>query len=210
MAISATNLDDRQWFIVGRWQEYEGEARANLLRIIAVGSFYVVQLIHFYGFAKAEASQLPFQQRATAVAVAWTMVALAILLCLRLRIFPGVLKYISSACDIVLLTALASLGSGPASPLVLGYGLIIAMAALRFSLGLVWFTTVASMLGYLSLVGLVDKTWFDPQHAVAPVTQLVTLLSLALTGIVIGQVVRRVRLLAAEYADRLAAAKGMP
>jgi len=27
--------DDRQWFIVGRWQEYEGEGRANLLRIAA-------------------------------------------------------------------------------------------------------------------------------------------------------------------------------
>jgi hypothetical protein len=109
-----------------------------------------------------------------------------------------------------LLTALASLGSGPASPLVLGYGLIIAMAALRFSLGLVWFSTASSLLGYLSLVGLVDKTWFDSQHVVPPLTQLVTLLSLALTGVVIGQVVRRVRLLAADYADRLAGAKGKP
>ena len=32
--------DDREWFIVGRWQEYEGEARANLLRIAGIGAFY--------------------------------------------------------------------------------------------------------------------------------------------------------------------------
>lgn len=210
MATAATSFHDRQWFIVGRWQEYEGEARANLLRIIAVGSFYLVQLIHFYGFAKADPAQLPFQQRATAVAVAWTMVALAILLCLRVKIFPAALKFGSTACDIALLTALASLGSGPSSPLVLGYFLIIAMAALRFSLALIWFATLASMLAYLGLIGLKDEKWFDPQHVVPPVTQLVTLLSLALTGIVLGQVVRRVRLLATDYAQRLVGAKGAP
>jgi hypothetical protein len=203
---TATTVRERQWFIVGRWQEYEGEARVNLLRIIVVGAFYLVQLVHFYGFAKADPQQLPFHQKATAVAVAWTMVALAIMLCLRLRTFPAALKYGSTACDVLLLTTLAALGSGPFSPLVLGYFLIIAMAALRFSLGLIWLSTVASMLGYWSLVGIVDRKWFDSDHAVPPVTQLVTLLSLALTGIVLGQVVRRVRMLAAEYADRLQAA----
>jgi len=208
MATVVTSVDDRQWFIVGRWHEYEGEARANLLRIVAIGAFYAVQLVHFYGFSKADPAQLPFQQRATAIAVAWTMLALAILLCLRLKMFPAALKYGSAACDVVLLTALASLGSGPTSPLILGYFLIIAMAGLRFSLGLVWFSTLASMAGYLALVGLVDKKWFDADHAVPPATQLVTLLSLALTGIVIGQVIRRVKTMATDYADRLARAKG--
>lgn len=208
MASAATSINDRQWYIVGRWQEYEGEARTNLLRIIAIGAFYAVQLVHFYWISQADPSELPFQQRATAIAVAWTMVALAILLCLRLKMFPAALKYVTATCDVLLLTALASLGDGPTSPLVLGYFLIIAAAALRFSLGLVWFSTLASMFGYLSLVGLKDKTWFDNNHAVPPVTQLLTLLCLALTGIVIGQVVRRVRALATDYAERLAAARG--
>jgi hypothetical protein len=93
---------------------------------------------------------------------------------------------------------------------VSGYFLIIALAALRFSLGLVWLSTLASMLGYWSLVGLEDmKTshWFDAQHAVPPTRQLVTLLTLALTGIVTGQVVRRVKGMASEYAQRLALAE---
>lgn len=211
MAVAnASSVDRRQWYIVGRWQEFEGEARANLLRIIAIGAFYLVQLVHFYGFSQADPALLPFQQQATAIAVAWVLVALANLLCLRLRVFPAALKFVSTWCDIVLLTALASLGSGPNSPLLLGYFLIIAAAALRFSLGLVWFATLASMAGYWSLVGLVDKTWFDEAHAVPPVTQLITLLSLALTGVVIGQVVRRVKLLAADYASRVSAAKDLP
>jgi hypothetical protein len=204
----AARIDQRQWFIVGRWQEYEGESRANLLRIIAVGAFYIVELLRFYVFEKANPEHLAFHRQATAVAVAWTMVALAILLCLRLRIFPAALKYASAGCDIVLLTAVASLNHpGPFSPLVTGYFVIIALAALRFSLGLVWFSTVGSMLGYWSLVGLVDKKWFDADHAVPPTVQLITLLSLALTGIVIGQVVRRVKDMAHDYAERIAAEK---
>src|SRR5262245_53412598 len=58
MTTAAASPGDRQWFIVGRWQEYEGEARANLLRIVAVGAFYVVELLRFYVFEKAAAEQL--------------------------------------------------------------------------------------------------------------------------------------------------------
>ena len=73
------------------------------------------------------------------------LVALGVLLCLRGRIFPAALKYISIACDVVLVTATASLGSGPNSPLVLVYFLIIALATLRFSLPLIWCTTIGSI-----------------------------------------------------------------
>jgi hypothetical protein len=194
---------DREWFIVGRWQEYEGESRANVLRIVAVGAFYAVQLVHYYAFSGRGAAELVFHQRATGLAVAWTMLALTVLLALRLKIFPAGAKYVSSGGDLLLLTALASLAAGPHSPLVLAYFLIIVMAALRLSLGLVWFTTLGGMLAYLLLVGLVDDAWFDTQHAVSPTTQLLTLLSLAMTGVVTGQVVRRVRTLAAEYAERV-------
>jgi len=206
MATATASIGERQWFIVGRWHEYEGESRANLLRIVAVGSFYIVELLRFYVFEKANPDQLTFHRQATMVAVAWTMVSLAVLLCLRMRIFPAALKYASTACDIALLTALAALNSpGPFSPLVLGYFLIIALAALRFSLGLVWFATLGAMAGYWLLVGIEDaksSRWFDAEHAVPPVTQLITLVSLGLCGIVIGQVVRRARFVAEEYAQR--------
>jgi len=79
---------------------------------------------------------------------------------------------------------------------------ILALASLRVSIGLVWFATLGSMAGYLSLVGLADKKWFDQEHAVPVVTQVITVLSLAMTGIVLGQIVRRARSLAEEYAIR--------
>ena len=40
--------DDRQWFIVGRWQEYEGEGRANLLRIAGIAAFYGIELANYW------------------------------------------------------------------------------------------------------------------------------------------------------------------
>jgi len=212
MATATTTAPaERQWYIVGRWQEYEGESRANLLRIAAIGVFYGVQLVHYYVFSARTAAETQFHQQATAIAVAWTMAALGIMLSLRRQIFPAALKYCTSACDLVLLTSLAALAAGPHSPLVLAYFVIVALAGLRFSLGLVWFTTLGAMLSYWLLVGIADwrtSRWFDSRHAVAPVEQLLTLASLGITGIVIGQVVRRVKALAGEYAQRLAAATG--
>jgi len=204
-AATMTASADRQWYIVGRWQEYEGEARANLLRIVAIGAFYIVQLINFHLVYAGDPQQLPFHQKATGIAVAWTMVALAVMLCLRRQMFPAALKYCSTACDLLLLTSLAALANRALSPLILAYFVIIAMSALRFSLGLVWFSTLGSLLAYYALVGMTDKTWFDEDHVVPVHQQLVTLLSLGLTGIVLGQVVRRVKAMAAEFAGRMAA-----
>jgi len=212
-AVQGTQSVDREWYIVERWQEYEGEGRTNLLRIVAIGVFYLVELAQYHWVPPAgvEAGDLAgYHQKVTALAVAWTMVSLAALLCLRLRVFPAFLKYISTGCDLLLLTALASVDhgksspapDGPDSPLVLVYFLIVTLAALRISLGLVWFSTVGSVLGYLALVGLKDPKWFDQDHAVPMATQAITVLSLALTGIVLGQIVRRTRSLAEEYAIR--------
>jgi len=210
MAVLADSASrDRQWYIVGRWQEYEGEGRANLIRILAIGLFYTVQLSHYYGFVDRGPDDPAFQQAtvfhhaATTLAVAGSLASLAILLCMRRRVFPGSLKYVSSSVDILLVTCLASIGEGPKSPLVVVYFLIIAMAGLRFSLRLVWCTSIGSMLGYLALVGVKDDQWFDPNHFVEPVEQIMTLASLALTGVIIGQVIRRVRALAEDYSRRM-------
>ena len=203
---------DRQWFIVGRWQEYAGEGRANLLRIVAIGAFYIVQLVNYQFFVEHTEKVETFHQAATALAVAWTMVALGVLLCLRRQVFPPAVKFISTGCDLVLLTGLAIVGGGPASPLVFVYFLIIALAALRFQLRLVWFATLGAMLGYVALLARFDEgQWFDAEHPVPVAEELVVLLSLALVGIMLGQVIRRAGALADDYARRLASIeKGSP
>jgi hypothetical protein len=205
----SSHVADRQWFIVGRWQEYEGEARANTLRIIAIGAFYIVELVNYHGlrlgvFEMPKVAEPSFHQAVTALAVAWTVVGLGVLYCLSHRFLPRLLKFVSTGCDVFLLTLTLIVASGPSSPLVVGYFLVIALAALRFNLPLVRFATVAAMAGYLCVLGYAK--WFAVDLRVPRYHQIIFLLALALTGIVLGQVIRRVRHLAREYADRLAAA----
>jgi hypothetical protein len=198
---------DRQWFIVGRWEEFEGESRANLLRIIGIGSFYIVELLNFHIYKVVDR---PFHQTVTALSVAWTMVALGTLVCLRRQIFPPALKYATTAADAVLLTGILMVADGPRSPLVIGYFLVITLSALRFQLRLIWFATLASGAGYLVLLGYA-KWWAGREESVFGRRELtvpryhefIFLLGLALTGIILGQVIRRVKSMALEFARRI-------
>jgi hypothetical protein len=205
---------DRAWHIVGRWQEYEGEARANLLRIVGIAAFYAIELANYHGL-NLGFLQLPrqaditpeFHRAVTALTVAWTMVALAVHLCLVRQVFPAVLKYISTAADLLLLTAILTVADGPRSPLVVGYFLIIALSGLRFSLALVRFTTVGALAAYLVLCGY--ARWYAARDVRVPrYHQIMMLLALALTGIVLGQILRRVQSVAKEYANRAQAGRG--
>lgn len=207
---------DRQWYIVERWQEYEGERRANLLRIIGIGTFYLVHLMHYHGL-RIGALQLadqgnmsrPFHVQVTLLAVIWTMLALGMLLSLQQRFFPRWLKHFSTGSDIVLMTAILLVSNGPRSPLIVGYFLIIVLATLRLNLSLVRFATVGSMLSYIGLLGCAKwpETFGkgEVDLRVPRYEQLIILVALGLTGILLGQVVRRVRHLAEEFAERVSA-----
>ena len=207
--MSQQSPTERQWYIVGRWQEYEGEGRANLLRILGIGAFYAVELINYHGLSLGFLEmpvivERPFHLAVTALAVAWVMVSLGVFLCLQQHFFPSSLKFISTGCDILLLTSVLTVADGPRSPLVVGYFPLLALAALRFSLPLVWFTTMGSLAGYLFLLGYAK--WFTDRDVRVPrYHELIFLLALGLAGVVLGQIIRRVRRLAEDYARRLGA-----
>jgi hypothetical protein len=63
------------------------------------------------------------------------------------------------------------------------------------------------MFAYLALVAAADLRghgqWFDENHAVPPIEQLMLLVSLALVGVIVGQIVRRVRSMAEEFYERM-------
>lgn len=204
---------DRQWYIVRRWEEYEGETRTNLLRLLGIGSFYLIELANYYGLHLGwiELPQVvdrPFHQAVTAVALVWTLVAMAILVCLQWRVFPGFLKYLSTGVDLVLLTLILALGDAVASPLVVAYFPVIALAAVRYSLPLVRLATFGSMAGYAILIGYAQG--FATRPRVPVYHELIFLIALALCGLLLGQLVRRVHVLAQQYAARTAAAETSP
>src|SRR3954469_21652168 len=159
---------DRQWYIVGRWEEFEGEARANQLRAVGIAAFYGVELINYYGLnlgfleiPRNETVDRPFHLAVTVLCLAWVMVCLAVLYCRRMRYFPEPVKYGSTAADIVLLTSILAVADGPRSPLVIAYFPLLALVALRFRLRLVWFATAGCLAGYLYLLGY--ARWFAPE-----------------------------------------------
>ena len=102
------------------------------------------------------------------------------------------------------------ISTGPRSALVAGYFLVIAMSVLRFDLGLVRLATIGAMVGYVCVLGVAKWPATFGRDAAVEITvpryhQLMTLAALGLTGIILGQVVRRVRRLAKEYAERATA-----
>lgn len=212
-------FSDQSWHIIQRWQQYEGEARANLLRIIAIGTFYLIHLWNFFSsqgklpdwglLQLAEAGEIDkrFHVMVTLLSLAWIALAAAIHLALRARMFPAWLPTVSTVADVLFLTSVLLISSGPQSPLVVGYFLIIALAALRFELRLVQVASVATIVGYVCVLGFAKwPATFGGEAAVdyrvPRYEQLVVLAGLALIGIILGQVVRRVRTMAAEYAER--------
>lgn len=203
------------WYITSRLGDYEGETRANLLRLIAICALYVVHLLNIYGFAENSKELTGFHQQVSLVATFGLMLAAITSLALTRQFFPATIKYLTTFGDLALITMAASIRygasdqiEGPNSPLVLAYFIAIAMTSLRLSLGLVWFATLGSMACYLALVGMVDSKWFDANHAVAPVRQLFTLLCLGSVGVVIGQGVRRTRAIAEDFLKRTTHAGG--
>jgi hypothetical protein len=203
---------ERQWFIVTRWQEFEGEATTNLLRIVGIGVFYAVELLNYHGLRlgglelpKLDTIDRRFHYAVTALAVAWTLLSLGVLVCMRRRVFPLALKFVSTGCDLALLTSVLVLADGPRSPLLVCYFLIIALAGLRISLSLVRFATIGAACGYLFVLGYAK--WFADaaRHLrVERYQQIIFLLALGLTGIVLGQIIRRVRPIAEDFAARVA------
>jgi hypothetical protein len=185
---------------------------------VAIGVFYFVHLLSYWS-AQGKLPAWGFLQLAdpgaigerfhvivTMLAAAWAMLALGLLVCLQQRIFPRWLPYLSTACDIVMLTSVLCVSSGAKSPLVAGYFLILVLATLRLDLSLVWFTTIGCALGYLVVLGC--GKWFpllgslSDDMRVPRYHQLIVLLSLLLAGVMLGQIVRRVRRMAEEFAER--------
>lgn len=199
---------DRHWYIVTRWQEYEAEARANLLRICGIGAFYLIELVNYYGvrLGPIELQPLPgvdqqFHARVTMLALLWAMLGLGVLMALRHQWFPNWLKYATTCTDVVLLTSILVVADGPKSPLVVAYFLVMLLAALRFNLRLVQCAAAACVAGYVFLLGYArfgtQRDLRVPRHE-----QAMVLLALLLCGVILGQMARYVRRLAEDYLRR--------
>jgi hypothetical protein len=215
MAVAVTGFVDA-WETARRGRLGEAEARVNLLRVIAVGVFYVVHLLHHWA-ATRENSVLQglelqaggvlsdkFHLAVTCVVVAWVMLAMVVHAAVRDGQISRWLSMAATLVDVVLLTATLLLTSGAASPLLVGYFLIIMMAGLRMELRLVWDAAGASIVGYLVVLGCTrwPRGLLLENHLpdVPRYQQLMIVGGLAIAGVVVGQWVRHARQLGEDAA----------
>ena len=192
----------KSWHIASRWQEFEGEMRSAILRSILILVFYSIQLIHYLTLEAIADGDRIFHRQVTLASMAWLFLSMSVFISLRGGFMPPVLKYVVTSIDLGLVTMLAWLGHGPSSPLVMAMFLVLAIASLRFRIGLIWFATLGAMTCYMLLVGSVDATWFDKNHSTPILTQAITLCSLGSTGVVLGQLVRTPRRMADAFLAR--------
>jgi len=184
--------------ILSRLFEIGGELRVNAIRILAVGLFYIVELVNFYGinFLSIEISKVDgltsdFHLSVTAIAAVWTFLSLGVWFFNQKKLYKPIVKYIVVGLDMFLLTFLLLIADGPKSPLVVIFFVLVVSALMRFSLPLLWFATSAALLGYLGLV--VDAKWHRPIHSVPHYHSVIFSLGIVLTGLTLGQVLRKYR-----------------
>jgi hypothetical protein len=205
---AATPPPDRDfsWHVVSRRQEVAGEARANLVRAAGVAVFSGLEIAAYHGlkvgsFDLSYRGTFEVHRAVTTLCATWALASLVVLACLRVQRVPEWLKYATTAGDVAFLTAILTVSEGARSPATVAYFLILALSALRMSLPLVRTATALCALGWLWLLGTAEA--FPGREATVPrYHQVVFLAAVLFAGILLGQVVRRARAIAEEYARR--------
>ncbi|MEM7478285.1 MAG: hypothetical protein AAF483_25130 [Planctomycetota bacterium] len=73
------------WHVTQRWQAFEGELRAAIIRAGLILTFYSVQLLHYFAFSERTETEISFHREITFICVVWLLVSLAVLVALRQR-----------------------------------------------------------------------------------------------------------------------------
>jgi hypothetical protein len=192
--------NDDHWNDACRIESWAGEVRVNLIRLAAILVFYGHHLVNVYLVRDDPAISGAYHTAVTALVLTWSVVVLALYFCLSRRWVPPALKYVATACDLLLITALAALTGDPKSSLPTLFFLVIGAAALRLSLPLVYAATFGAIAGYLFFLGYV-RFWLQlaESERLSRPNQVIFVLALGAAGIVAGQMVRQARRLVAGY-----------
>lgn len=174
------DVDQDRWTLARRLRQYDAEIRINVVRVAAIGIFYMVHLVHylavtngsaplaFLGLDAGDSLAAPMHAAVTCVVLAWVMAAVGIHQLLRAGLFPWWLMYASTVGDLFFLTSVLALSSGPTGPLLSGYFVILIMSGLRYDLRLGSRDDVRSIMGYATLLGcatLADRAFQEVSAA---------------------------------------------
>jgi hypothetical protein len=201
MAVVPSNAVENPWDDARRLEGWAGEFRLNVIRLVAIAGFYGYHLLDAYVLRpEDETLRGAYHTQVTILALAWAVGAIVLHLYLVNRWAPAALKYLATGWDVVMITAVLMAGRDPHSLLTAVYLLVVAAAALRLCLVLVYAATVGSMLGFLALHGYIRYVLeFPASQRLSHAQQTLFLLALAVAALIAGQVVRQARRLSAGH-----------
>jgi hypothetical protein len=200
-------MSEDRWADARRLEAWAGETRVNLIRAAALVAFYGHHLLNVYVFRDDTAGGT-FHVEVTAIVVAWTVSVGILYACLARRWVPPALKFVATAWDLALVTALLTVSpDGPRSPLVFLYFVVVAAAPLRLSLPLVQFATLGAWAAALVAVGqyafvrVGSEAYYAPgsPYRMARTAEVIFLMALGAVGLLGGQSVRQARRLVQGY-----------
>ncbi len=135
----------------------------------------------------------------------WVVASIACQQLLDFRRWSFPARYAWGALDSLALLTVLLVGNGAASPLVVGYPLVIVASGLWFRVRFVWFMTVLSLLSYGVLV--IDFYWQRPELHVGPYAagdrHVIFAVAMIVLGLIVAYLVERVRILSSFYGKPL-------
>jgi len=162
---------------------------ALAVTLLALAAFYLFHLVLIEVGTEGEAGF--FHWFVTALVATWAVAAVAFQRWTTHRPRQALPIYCWAAFEVVMLTLFLWQGDGPRSALLIGYPLLIAAAALRYRIGLLWLVTVLSAASYIGLV--IEAALRRPQLAVQLKDWVIFALSLFVLGFVQRLLLRRLR-----------------
>jgi len=145
-----------------------------------------------------------FHWSITAVLVVWALLSVFFQQLLREPRYAQAARFGWAATDVLGQTGVLLVADGVASPMVIGYPLVIVASGLWFRVRLVYFVTAACLISYMALVakfyGLPEAQ--RPQFDTGADRHVYFLVGLAVLGCIVAYQVSRVRALSRYYESR--------
>jgi serine/threonine-protein kinase len=179
---------------VRRWTRREPALVSRLGTLAVCGAIYEVNHLLIRAQPAGEHRPTVF------LALLWGLLSVLFQAMLTRRRLWVAVQYAWAVLDVVMFTALVSVNRGLTSSLVAGYFLLIVASGLWFQEHVVWIATGLAVLGYGALV---RQSGVPPVISLeAPYSHVIFVAALAVTGLITGHQVRRVRALSQYYEHR--------
>jgi len=185
-----------------RKEIYNGELKANRLRMIGLAIFAVNELINYHWLHVVDKR---FHTGSLLLIALWFVAACIFGILLRYHFIPKRAPYLVASVDILLLTWFLFFADGPKSPLVGVYFLIVALSGIRLNPIVTLFTSGSAVVGYLAVLEFTKRQ--RPEFLVPVFHAVIVIICLLLMGVIIAHLTSRVLSLLSEQMKKSSSAR---